>query len=500
MDVITISATKEGFDGVFYPAKQPGNAIIFVSGSEGGLGTGKKIAAYYQSSGYSALALGLFHTKNTNRALSEVPLEYMERAIAWLKKRGYDRIIADGISRGSEYVLYAAAVMPEIHGVIARVPSYFISEGLTDKTPSSRSAWTYRGKPLPYTPYKTRKINKLKIWMKEKQFSLMSMNENKEVAPSSVIPVEKIHGPVLLMATQADTVWPSAAYMQRLTERFAQTHFPYAVQAMTFQHVSHMLVPILHKKSLKLIRMLFRSERLHPEECAKERDEMEKATLNFLRKTFAFDREHDQMVTEAGNPANPQGEAGKEMLRRMNESHFPMALWALDFLNFRLEDKALDIGCGGGAVLGQLVQRIQHGKIYGVDYSKISVGLSVEANRQAVEDGKLSVIEASVEKLPFDDDTFDKITTFESFYFWPSPVENLKEVRRVLKKGGHFLLAAAIHQNGNLPDRACENIQKYNMLVPSAAEFQEYLHAAGFCDMSVRTREGELWIAVDAKK
>ena len=379
MDVITTSVTAEGFDGVFYPATQQENAVIFVSGSEGGLDTGKKIAAYYQFHGYSALALGLFHTKHTNRSLSKVPLEYMEKAIAWLKKRGYSKIIADGISKGSEYVLYAATVMPEILGVIARVPSYFISEGLVDKTPSGSSSWTYRGKQLPYTPYKVRKISKLKIWMTEKQFSLMSMNENKDVTADSVIPVEKIHGPVLLMSTQADTVWPSAIYMERLTERLSENNFPYAVQTVSFRYISHMLVPILHKQSLKLIRMLFRSERLHPEECAKERGEMEKATLQFLQKTFAFDREHNRRITEAGNPAKPQGEAGEEMLRRMNESHFPMALWALNFLAFSMEDKVLDIGCGGGAVLGQLVHKIKNGKIYGVDYSKISVGLSAEA-------------------------------------------------------------------------------------------------------------------------
>ena len=44
------------------------------------------------------------------------------------------------------------------------------------------------------------------------------------------------------------------------------------------------------------------------------------------------------------------------------------------------------------------------------------------------------VLEGSVEALPFADDGFDKIITVESFYFWPDPQENLKEVRRVLKE------------------------------------------------------------------
>ena len=287
MEAIPISAAENGFDGVFYPAADQRNAVIFVSGSEGGLATGKKIGAYYQSRGYSALALALFGTKHTKPSLSEVPLEYMESAVAWLKERGYDRIVADGISKGSEYVLCAAAVMSELCGVIARVPSSFVGEGLSDKTPCGRSSWTYRGKPLSYTPYKVRKINKLKIWVTEKQFSLLSMNEDKDVTPDSIIRVENIRGPVLLMATQADTVWPSAVYLEQLQERFSEKHFPYAVQTVSFSYMSHMMVPILHKRSLRLIRMLFRSERLHPEECAAERSEMEKATFQFLREAFA---------------------------------------------------------------------------------------------------------------------------------------------------------------------------------------------------------------------
>ena len=52
----------------------------------------------------------------------------------------------------------------------------------------------------------------------------------------------------------------------------------------------------------------------------------------------------------------------------------------------------------------------------------------------------MDLVEASVEKLPFADNAFDKIITVESFYFWPDPAENLKEVYRVLKEQGTFLL------------------------------------------------------------
>lgn len=284
--LIITSVTTEGFDGVFYPTLQKENVIIFVSGSEGGIGTGKKMGAYYQVLGYSTLALGLFHTEHTNKSLSKVPIEYMERAIEWLKKRGYSKFVVDGISKGSEYALYASTVIPDITGVIARVPSYFISEGLTDKIPAGNSCWSYKGKELPYTPYKVRKISKFKILLVEKQFSLMSMNKDKNVTEESIIPVEKIHGPVLLMSTRADTIWPCNTYIEKLIKRFSENHFPYEVQHLSFHKMSHFILPMNNKKSLKWIRMLFQSERLYPEECVQERKEMEKATLQFLQKRF----------------------------------------------------------------------------------------------------------------------------------------------------------------------------------------------------------------------
>lgn len=284
--LVLTTVIKEGFDGVFYPTSQKENVIIFVSGSEGGLGTGKKMGAYYQALGYATLALGLFHTEHTNKSLSKVPIEYMERAIEWLKERGYSKIVVDGISKGSEYVLYAATVIPDIMGVIARVSSYFISEGLADKKPSGNSCWSYKGKEIPYTPYKMRKISKLKILFKEKQFSLMSMNRDKNVTEESVISVEKIHGPVLLISTSADTIWPCDTYTEKLIKRFSENHFPYEVRHFPFQYMSHFVLPMNHRKSLRLLRFLFQSERLHPEECVQERIEMEKATLQYLEKTF----------------------------------------------------------------------------------------------------------------------------------------------------------------------------------------------------------------------
>ena len=66
----------------------------------------------------------------------------------------------------------------------------------------------------------------------------------------------------------------------------------------------------------------------------------------------------------------------------------------------------------------------------------------------------------------------------ESFYFWPDPAENLKEVYRVLKEQGTFLLVADIYQKEDLPEQVRENIQRFHLYNPTPEDFRELLENA----------------------
>ena len=207
-----------------------------------------------------------------------------------------------------------------------------------------------------------------------------------------------------------------------------------------------------------------------------------------------------QEITEMGNPRKPQGAEGVQMLERMNNSHAAVTEWAFSFLDVKPDDVILDVGCGGGAALARLSRRTAHGHLVGVDYSSVSVQQSLAHNRTDVENGKMEILEGSVEKLPFPDETFDKIVTVESFYFWPDPVENLKEVRRVLKPDGVFLLTADIYQKEGLSEETLGNIKRYQLLNPTPDEFKKMFREAGFSDVIVHTQEGEDWISVEGRR
>lgn len=57
----------------------------------------------------------------------------------------------------------------------------------------------------------------------------------------------------------------------------------------------------------------------------------------------------------------------------MNTGHASLAQWGMSCLQWQPEWSVLDIGCGGGANLLQILQRCPQGKAYGIDISPESV-------------------------------------------------------------------------------------------------------------------------------
>ena len=62
-----------------------------------------------------------------------------------MKKSREKTIAADRISKGPEYAPLAPSVFDDSSCVIARVPSYFVSESMIGKkAPSGTSCWSYQ--------------------------------------------------------------------------------------------------------------------------------------------------------------------------------------------------------------------------------------------------------------------------------------------------------------------------------------------------------------------
>jgi len=139
---------------------------------------------------------------------------------------------------------------------------------------------------------------------------------------------------------------------------------------------------------------------------------------------------------------------GGRFLRAMNVAHSALTDWGLGHVRIERNDTILDVGCGGGRTVAKLAERAPEGKVHGIDYSSESVAVSRRENAAAIAEGRVAIEKASVSRLPFPDDRFDLVTAVETQYYWPRPLDDMKEIRRVLKPGGRAVVILETYRGG----------------------------------------------------
>ncbi len=197
------------------------------------------------------------------------------------------------------------------------------------------------------------------------------------------------------------------------------------------------------------------------------------------------------------NTRKPAGLGGRLMVGMMNIGHHGLARWGLQFLPVSPDGKILDCGCGGGENIKTLLKRCPEGIVKGVDYSAVSVEKARKVNREAIREGRCVVWQGSVEKLIFASGWFDGVTAFETVYFWPDLPGSFREVYRVLKPGGSFLICNECSGETEKDDKWTERIQ--GMTIYKADALKAALKQAGFCDIQIYENE-KGWLCLLAGK
>ena len=104
----------------------------------------------------------------------------------------------------------------------------------------------------------------------------------------------------------------------------------------------------------------------------------------------------------------------------------------------------LDVGCGRGFYLKALTLYPFIKKIYGVDINKLYIAKA----KSLIGDKRVIIKIASIESLPFSENTFDCVISSEILEHIPDVDKGLKEINRVLKPGGTLLITVP---NNNFP-------------------------------------------------
>jgi len=196
----------------------------------------------------------------------------------------------------------------------------------------------------------------------------------------------------------------------------------------------------------------------------------------------------------------PTGTFGRFMARSMNYGHSKVAQWGLSHVSINKNNTILDVGCGGGKTVNTLTKTATEGKIYGIDYSADSVKVASKINKKPINEGKVEILHASVESLPFSDDSFDLVTAVETYYFWPDLINSLKEIRRVLKPGGSAILINECYRCDKFEKRNAKWARMGDFTYHLPEEFRKFLEKAGYSSIQIKILEDKNWIAAIGTK
>jgi ubiquinone/menaquinone biosynthesis C-methylase UbiE len=113
-----------------------------------------------------------------------------------------------------------------------------------------------------------------------------------------------------------------------------------------------------------------------------------------------------------------------------------------DLAGVRGGQRALDVGCGPGALAAELVKRLGPAAVAAVDPSEPFVAAARARNPG------VNVLKASAEHLPFEDEAFDAALAQLVVHLMPDPVAGLAEMARVTRRDG--VVAACVWDHAGL--------------------------------------------------
>ena len=131
--------------------------------------------------------------------------------------------------------------------------------------------------------------------------------------------------------------------------------------------------------------------------------------------------------------------------RFMGRYSEPLAGRFADWVGVRPGQRALDVGCGPGALTAQLVERLGADRVTAVDPSTSFVA----AARSRLPD--VDVRTGVSEQLPFADDQFDVALAQLVVHFMTDPVAGLREMARVTRPAGAVAACVWDHAGGGGP-------------------------------------------------
>ena len=154
----------------------------------------------------------------------------------------------------------------------------------------------------------------------------------------------------------------------------------------------------------------------------------------------------------------------------------------LDRLQVDSQGNILDLACGTGTLLSNLLEFVPAKNLFGIDISSEMLAIAQEKLAATVHLEK-----ANSEELPFANNHFQQVISTNSLHYFQQPQKVLQEIKRVLKPGGELLITDWCHDffTCRILDLYLRCFNKAHFYTYSSQELKTLLRQENFKDISV---------------
>jgi dienelactone hydrolase len=248
-----------GLVGVFYHANGATRCpvVVVLGGSEGGLDVADWVGPKLAARGYAVLGVDYFNPPGDEvvagvpTALEHIPVELLQKARAWLKRRRQADVTRFGVlgySKGGEFTLLLASTYRWIDAAVAYAPADYVWQGIVYGGGPAGSSWTRAGRDLPFLPTTgTRAViqaarrsgGKVTLAAVAKSNIAAASPQMREAAR---IKLERSHAALLLIGGGDDQLWDSGASVARFAVALKRAAYARPYEALIYPRAGHDLI------------------------------------------------------------------------------------------------------------------------------------------------------------------------------------------------------------------------------------------------------------------
>lgn len=187
----------------------------------------------------------------------------------------------------------------------------------------------------------------------------------------------------------------------------------------------------------------------------------------------------------------PTGVFGQYIMTKMfNKVNADLNSFVKETLSLKVSDSILEIGFGPGKLINEMARTTTEGIIEGIDFSEAMLKHANKVNKHYILNGKVKLQKGECSSLPYDNESFDKLCSTNTLYFWKEPDKYFREMFRVLKYGGKIVIGFRDDKQISSLNLSKEIFNSYSL-----DEVVGLLSNSGFSDAHIVEKDGKPFLS-----